>query len=85
MDWGKKHIGKLLFVLIAAGLSVASFHKGKKVDFETQLLLYDALRNTSGIVFAVMGAWIAIIYPEVVKDIESLKQSGHRIFEAVRT
>lgn len=36
-----------------------------------QWLLYEALRTTSSIVFGVMGAWIAVIYPGTLADILS--------------
>lgn len=42
---------------------------GQKINFHDQWLLYDALRNTSAIIFAVIGAWITIIYPEVLRQI----------------
>lgn len=35
-----------------------------KVPFSHQWPLYEALRTTAAIIFAVIGAWMAIIYPE---------------------
>lgn len=37
---------------------------GQKVPFSHQWPLYEALRTTAAIIFAVIGAWMAIIYPE---------------------
>jgi uncharacterized membrane protein len=45
------------------------FYFGKNVSFEKQWPLYDALRNTASIVFGVMGAWIALIYPDALSEI----------------
>ncbi|MBA1184512.1 hypothetical protein G7000_05465 [Pseudomonas stutzeri] len=40
---------------------------GRAVPFEQQWPLFEALRTTAAIIFAVIGAWIAIIYPERLK------------------
>lgn len=37
---------------------------GQDVPFSEQWPLYEALRTTASIIFAVVGAWLAIIYPE---------------------
>jgi hypothetical protein len=36
---------------------------GRGVPIKEQLVVYEGLRSTAAIVFAVMGAWIAILYP----------------------
>jgi hypothetical protein len=36
---------------------------GSGISFKEQMPIYDGLRNTSAIIFAVMGAWIALLYP----------------------
>lgn len=59
--------GLLALVIIAA--TVGAFFVGKNLPADTQLELYSALRDTSAIVFGVMGAWIAIIYPESLSKI----------------
>tara|TARA_R100001039_G_C1794204_1_gene74261 strand:+ start:146 stop:679 length:534 start_codon:yes stop_codon:yes gene_type:complete len=41
-----------------------AFHFGKEVPFSEQWPLFEALRTTASIIFAVIGAWLAIIYPE---------------------
>lgn len=50
--------------LSAVALCVAGFLLGKTVPFAAQWPLFEALRNTAAIIFAVVGAWMAIIYPE---------------------
>lgn len=42
---------------------VISLLFGGNIPFKEQLPIYDGLRNTSAIIFAVMGAWISLIYP----------------------
>lgn len=48
-------------------LCVAGFYYGQFIPFAQQWPLYEALRNTAAIIFAVVGAWLAIIYPERLK------------------
>ncbi|WP_426577706.1 hypothetical protein ACP179_06485 [Xenorhabdus stockiae] len=40
---------------------------GRHVPFSKQWPLFEALRVTAAIIFAVVGAWFAIIYPERLK------------------
>ena len=47
----------------------ACYRFGGNIEFRDQWVLYDALRNTSAIIFAVIGAWITIIYPEALRQI----------------
>lgn len=49
------------------GLCFAGFTWGQKIPFSDQWPLYEALRNTASIIFAVVGAWLAIVYPERFK------------------
>lgn len=51
-----------LALAVAAGICV-----GDKILFSEQWALYEALRTTASIIFAVVGAWLAIIYPEKLK------------------
>lgn len=46
---------------------MAGFLLGQKVAFAQQWPLFEALRNTAAIIFAVVGAWLAIIFPERLK------------------
>lgn len=54
---------KLVLSLLVAITVVFSFVLGRGISFSEQMPIYDGLRNTSAIIFAVMGAWIALIYP----------------------
>lgn len=64
-------MARFSFLLLAAtlviALCVAGFMLGRGVPFAQQWPLYEALRNTASIIFAVVGAWLAIIYPERLK------------------
>jgi hypothetical protein len=50
---------------IAAVLAGGWF--GRKVPFSEQWPMYEGLRTTAAIIFGVIGAWLAIIYPERLK------------------
>lgn len=54
-------------VAAAFGLCACGFWFGRAVPFAQQWPLFEALRNTASIIFAVVGAWLAIIYPERLK------------------
>lgn len=41
---------------------------GKSVSFKDQWLLYEALRSTASIIFAVASVWLALIYPDRLKS-----------------
>lgn len=51
----------------AIGSCVAAAYYGRDIPFASQWPLYEALRTTASIIFAVVGAWLAIIYPERLK------------------
>lgn len=53
--------------LLSALLVASGIWLGQAVPFEQQWPLFEALRTTAAIIFAVIGAWIAIIYPERLK------------------
>lgn len=57
-------LGCFLFAVALTGLG---YYYGRKIPFSGQWPLYEALRNTASIIFAVVGAWLAIIYPERLK------------------
>ncbi len=54
---------RLLFVVATVGIITSSVVLGRNIAFNEQIPIYDGLRNTSAIIFAVMGAWIALLYP----------------------
>jgi hypothetical protein len=57
----------LLLGLAGSAICIAGFYFGQKIPFAQQWPLFEALRNTAAIIFAVVGAWLAIIYPERLK------------------
>ncbi|MFP4733164.1 hypothetical protein [Pasteurella multocida] len=58
---------RILIAILAIASFIAGIYYGGDIKFEHQWTLYEALRTTASIVFAVAGAWIAIIYPERLK------------------
>lgn len=52
---------------VCVGMCAAGFYFGQNIPFSQQWPLFEALRTTAAIVFAVVGAWLAIIYPERLK------------------
>ncbi|HBW61196.1 MAG TPA: hypothetical protein DEF75_02180 [Comamonas kerstersii] len=56
-------MGKLALVICFL-ITCAGGWFGQKVPFANQWPMYEALRTTAAIIFAVIGAWMAIIYPE---------------------
>ncbi|MEA9654878.1 hypothetical protein ABFU65_11035 [Xanthomonas campestris pv. raphani] len=58
---------KALLVSIWASVLALALWRGGAVTFAQQWPLYEALRNTAAIIFAVVGAWLAIVYPERLK------------------
>lgn len=53
--------------LAATTLVAAGAWFGQKVPVAEQWPMFEALRTTAAIIFAVIGAWMAIIYPERLK------------------
>lgn len=56
-----------MLICCACIACAAGFVLGQKVKFVQQWPLFEALRNTAAIIFAVVGAWLAIIFPERLK------------------
>ena len=56
----------LKVVLILAAVSAISLAAwlGSRVPFAQQWPIFEGLRTTAAIIFAVVGAWLAIAYPE---------------------
>ncbi|WP_155636815.1 hypothetical protein [Burkholderia gladioli] len=60
-------IFRIFAIALALVICVAGYYYGRHIPFEKQWPLYEALRTTASIIFAVIGAWLAIIYPERLK------------------
>jgi len=59
----KRPVAAVVF-LACTVVIVLGFFTGPKIKFSDQWPLFEALRTTASIIFAVVGAWFAIIYPE---------------------
>jgi hypothetical protein len=57
----------LFYGLFSIAVCVGGWVYGRQIPFAQQWPLFEALRNTASIIFAVVGAWLAIIYPERLK------------------
>ncbi len=64
---------------------------GKSVSIQQQITILSSLREIAAIIFGVMGAWVAIIYPKALKNIYDLKsnpdeilQGTYRLFKPIR-
>lgn len=62
-----KKVVAIVIGLSCTGVLALSSVRGAGIPFADQWPLYEALRNTAAIVFAVIGAWLAIVYPERLK------------------
>lgn len=58
---------KLVIIVLVPAMLYGSYKYGQVIPFSEQWPLFEALRTTASIIFAVVGAWIAIIYPERLK------------------
>lgn len=58
---------KVFFAAVIAGIVGGAGWLGRVVPFSEQWPIFEALRTTASIIFAVIGAWMAIIYPERLK------------------
>lgn len=55
---------KCLAWIVSVALVISAFLLGSHVPFSEQWPMYEALRTTAAIIFAVVGAWLAIVYPD---------------------
>lgn len=56
---------------------------GKNVPFSDQKDILDSLKDTASIIFAILGAWIAVIYPKDLQKIFKQKSDGEKEDELV--
>lgn len=59
-----KPVIRNLGIFLSVAFVLLACWRGRTVPFNDQWPLYEALRNTAAIIFAVVGAWLAIVYPE---------------------
>jgi hypothetical protein len=62
---------KTAFLLAWAALC---FFYGSNVPYVEQKDLYEALRNMSAIIFGIMGAWIAVLHPNLLTQLINQKK-----------
>lgn len=55
---------------------------GRNVDMKTQIELYKAIQSISVVVFGVMGAWIALVFPDILTRAKEGTEDG--VFERIR-
>lgn len=55
---------RILMLLIVAAAMLCAFTYGQAIPFADQRPILDTLVTVSAIVFGVMGAWIALVYPK---------------------
>jgi hypothetical protein len=55
-------------VVLLIAIAWIGFHFGENIDLEKQWTFYEALRTTTSVVFGILGALLAIVYPEVIKQ-----------------
>jgi hypothetical protein len=59
----------ILKYLLVASIALAAFLHGQEIAMSKQMPLFEGLRNTSAIIFGVMGAWLAILHPDSLKKV----------------
>ncbi|MBT0723635.1 hypothetical protein HH682_04085 [Rosenbergiella sp. S61] len=58
---------RVLIGSFCLAIILLSGYLGRNIAFNSQWPLFEALRTTASIIFAVVGAWFAIIYPDRLK------------------
>lgn len=69
---------RILLLVGAALIMVVAYFYGQNVALQRQLHLLDALRTASSIVFAIFGAWMAVVYTRVLQDMGSRSAEQRR-------
>ncbi len=70
---------RLLFAIIFTCLLLGlGFLFGRDVPISAQKPIYEGIRNTAAIIFGVMGAWLAILYPNAKSELSAANDSKER-------
>lgn len=66
-----KSVNFLLFVIIIILLSggLFCFFVGQKIEISSQIGIYKSLRDVSVVIFAILGVWIAVVSPDILRRI----------------
>ena len=67
---------KVSLLIVFLSFLPAVIYFGQHIPYEDQSSIFDTLRDTAAIIFAILGAWIAIIYPKDLKAIFKLNDSA---------
>lgn len=58
---------KIILFLLFLILSPLLWFFGENIPFEDQIGIFDSLKSSASIIFAILGAWLAVIYPKNLK------------------
>lgn len=73
-----KYLAIFIFLILIPVYLI--FMYGKNVPYSDQKDILDSLKDTASIIFAILGAWIAVIYPkELQKKILNLETDNNEI------
>lgn len=73
----------LLVFFFASACAAMAYFFGADIAVSTQLKMLDVLRNTATIIFGVMGAWVAILYPRAETRVENGDSKDVRLMRAL--
>jgi hypothetical protein len=72
---------KVLKNLFLLSLALLALIHGGSIPMSQQMPLFEGLRNTSAIIFGVMGAWLAILHPDSLKKIFARSSPDRQLLE----
>lgn len=64
----EKRFYGLVFIIISTSLVVGSLF-GQNISYSEQSKLLDTLRDTSAVLMAVLGVWLAVVCPEILSNL----------------
>lgn len=79
-----RRIFQILVVLLTIFLYAIAMVCGGDVPMSDQKLVYDCLLTISSIVFGVMGAWIAIVYPQGLQEILARREPDKHVYASAK-
>lgn len=64
---------KIGFWLIIIGIGIFLAKKGNNIPMKDLMSYFDSLQGLSEALFAIIGVWIGIVFPDVLKELNSLR------------
>jgi hypothetical protein len=64
----EKRFYGLVFIIFSTSLVVGSLF-GQNISYSEQSKLLDTLRDTSAVLMAVLGVWLAVVCPEILSNL----------------